>query len=49
MGIVKEMIQVNEYKDYEEYEEYEPSLEALCDLTGYCEGMSCPYYHDCKG
>jgi hypothetical protein len=57
MGIVKEMIQMNEYKDYEDYEEeeyedyeeYEPFLEAPCDLTGFCGGRSCPYYHDCKG
>lgn len=43
---------MNEYKDYEEYEEYEeydPFLEAPCDLTGFCGGQSCPYYHDCKG
>jgi hypothetical protein len=46
---------MDEYKDYEEieeeeeYEEYDPFLEAPCDLTGYCGGWSCPYYHDCKG
>ena len=24
------------------------SNECACDLTGYCSGTSCPYYHKCK-
>lgn len=31
----------------EEIEEAYP--EALCDLTGLCDGRACPYYQNCKG